>query len=100
MAGVLPSRPSSPFVGYTRTLTSEGGVLISYKDRECRLRYTILRIFTWTVANGLGAWEIFHRSDLSTLFDAIALRSVSRLSTPNMGLRRWKRRSSGLLHLK
>ncbi len=67
MLGIPSSRPSSPFVGYTRTLTSEGGVLIAYKDLDCRVRYTILRIYTWTVVNGLGAWGVFQHSGLSTL---------------------------------
>jgi hypothetical protein len=57
----------SPFKDYVRMLTPEGGILILYKDQDCSLFLTILRVFTWTVATGTGGWLIFFVSSLSAL---------------------------------
>jgi hypothetical protein len=63
----------SPFKGYVRMLTPEGGILIFYKDQDCGLFLTILRVFAWIVATGTGAWLIFSVSSLSTLPSLLTL---------------------------
>jgi hypothetical protein len=57
----------SPFNGYVRMLTPQGGILILYKDQDCSLPLTILRVFAWITATGTGGWLIFFVSTLSTL---------------------------------
>jgi hypothetical protein len=56
-----------PFVGYRRTLTPEGGVLIAYKDIDRSVACTIMRVFAWTVSNAAFGWVIFCQSDLNSL---------------------------------
>jgi hypothetical protein len=53
-----------PYVDYCRVLTPEGGVLITYKDLDLRLRYTLWRIFAWTAATGFGGWFVVHDTPL------------------------------------
>ena len=62
----------SPFRGYSRVLTPEGGVLIFYMDQDRGLFLATLRVFTWTVATGLGGWLIFFESDLNVLLYLLA----------------------------
>jgi hypothetical protein len=57
----------SPFKDYTRVLTPEGGVLIFYMDQDRSLFLAMLRVFTWTVATGLGGWAIFFESPLNVV---------------------------------
>lgn len=57
----------SPFKGYVRMLTPEGGILILYRDQNLGLPVTILRVLVWTVSIGLGGWLIFVASALSAL---------------------------------
>ena len=57
----------SPFDGYVRTLTPEGGILILYKDQKRSLFLTCLRVFAWIVATSIGGWLIFFQSSLSIL---------------------------------
>jgi hypothetical protein len=57
----------SPFNGYVRMLTPEGGILILYQDQDRGLFLTILRVFAWITATGTGGWLIFFVSSLSTL---------------------------------
>jgi hypothetical protein len=57
----------SPFKGYVRMLTPEGGILILYQDQDRGLFLTILRVFAWIAATGTGGWLIFFVSSLSTL---------------------------------
>ena len=56
-----------PFYGYARTLTPEGGILILYKDQNCNLFLTCLRVFAWMTATSIGGWSIFFDSSLSIL---------------------------------
>ena len=56
-----------PFVGYRRTLTSEGGVLIAYKDIDRSVAGTVMRVFAWTVSNIAFGWAIFIQSNLNLL---------------------------------
>jgi hypothetical protein len=51
-----------PYVDYCRALTREGGVLITYKDLDLRLRHTMWRIFAWTAATGFAGWFIVHHT--------------------------------------
>jgi hypothetical protein len=44
----------NPYVDYGRYLTPAGGVLITYKDIDQRLRYILWRVFAWTAATGGG----------------------------------------------
>jgi hypothetical protein len=66
-AEVLPS-PSwggfqpDPYVDYGRALTPEGGILISYKDLDLRLRHTIWRILAWTSFTGIEGWYVLDHS--------------------------------------
>jgi hypothetical protein len=60
-------RRRSPFKDYVRMLTSEGGILILYKDQDRRLFLKILRVFAWIMATGVGGWLIFYKSSLSIL---------------------------------
>jgi hypothetical protein len=57
----------SPFKDYTRVLTPEGGVLIFYMDQDRSFFLAMLRVFTWTVATGLGGWVIFFESALNAV---------------------------------
>jgi hypothetical protein len=63
--GDLTAPHVSPFPGYVRTLTAEGGILISYKDQDRGVFVTLLRGFTWTVATGLSGWLLFFESSLN-----------------------------------
>jgi hypothetical protein len=47
-----------PYVDYCRVLTPEGGVRITYKDLDLRLRHTLWRIFAWTAATGFAGWFV------------------------------------------
>jgi len=49
----------SPFKGYVRMLTPEGGILILYRDQNCFLFLTILRVLACIVVTGGGGWLIF-----------------------------------------
>ena len=57
-----------PFVGYTKSLTAEGGILIAYKDIDLSVGCTILRVFSWCVANLAFAWIIVSQTDLNLLY--------------------------------
>jgi hypothetical protein len=63
----VADRRVSPFSGYVRMLSPEGGVLIFYKDQDRGRFITTLRGFAWTVATGLGGWLIFFVSPLNIL---------------------------------
>jgi hypothetical protein len=54
----------SPFNGYVRMLTPEGGILIFYKDQYRSLLLTILRVSAWIAATWIGGWLIFCESSL------------------------------------
>jgi hypothetical protein len=51
-------RGRSPFDRYTRALTSDGGVLICYRDQLRSPVLAFLRVFTWFMGTGLTAWLI------------------------------------------
>lgn len=48
-----------PYLDYGRALTHEGGIRITYKDLDLRLRHTFWRLFAWSAATGLAAWYLF-----------------------------------------
>jgi hypothetical protein len=54
----------NPYVDYGRYLTPAGGVLITYKDIDQRLRYILWRIFAWTAATGGGYWLFLQNSPI------------------------------------
>jgi hypothetical protein len=45
----------SPFADYSRHLSSDGGILIAYKDIDRSIGYTLLRVFAWLVSTGVGS---------------------------------------------
>lgn len=57
----------SPFSGYARMLTPQGGVLILYRDQYRSLPLTVLRVSAWTVMTWIEGWLIFFESPLSAL---------------------------------
>jgi len=61
-----PDAKKDAFVDYSRVLTSDGGILITYKDLDRRWRHTIWRIFAWSVATGFEAWLIRDYSPVFT----------------------------------
>src|SRR5450631_3056959 len=68
----LPRR-RSPFKDYVRMLTSEGGILILYRDQDRGWFLMVLRVFAWIMATGVGGWLIFFVSAPSTLQSLFAL---------------------------
>ena len=80
-AGEMPfgdAARRSPFNGYTRILTPEGGILIFYRDQALGLIWTALRVFTWLVAVGTSGWFVFVYGDLQSTsgFATFALLSI------------------------
>jgi hypothetical protein len=66
-----------PHVDYGRFLTPEGGVLFTYKDLDLRFRYTVWRIFAWTVSTASEGWFLFTHSPLQTdWINGVALLAV------------------------
>lgn len=57
---------SDPYLDYARSLTSEGGILIVYKDLDLRLRFLLWRIFAWTAATGFETWFLLYRSPVQS----------------------------------
>jgi hypothetical protein len=55
-----------PHVDYARRLTSEGGVLVTYKDLDLRLRHIIARFLAWTAFTGLEAWFLIDQSPVES----------------------------------
>lgn len=53
---------SDPYLDYGRFLTPQGGILITYKDIDTRLRHILWRVLAWTVATGPEAWFLLHHS--------------------------------------
>lgn len=51
-----------PYLDYSRQLTPDGGVVITYKDLDTRLRHTLWRIFVWAVATGGEGWFFLHEA--------------------------------------
>jgi hypothetical protein len=66
-------RHHSPFKDYVRMLTPDGGVLILYKGQDRHPFLTMLRVFAWIMATGVGGWLIFYKSSLSGLQSLLAL---------------------------
>ncbi len=58
-------RPDA-FVDYSRVLTPEGGIIISYKDYDLRWRHTLWRVFAWGAATGFEGWLIHNYSPVLT----------------------------------
>jgi hypothetical protein len=72
----------NPYVDYGRYLTPEGGVLITYKDIDQRLRYILWRVFAWTVATGGGYWLFLQNSPVHTAW-------INYLCLLGLGLVNW-----------
>jgi hypothetical protein len=51
-----------PHIDYRRELTPDGGIAITYKDIDDRLRQTLRRLFFWACATGAAGWYLFYRS--------------------------------------
>jgi hypothetical protein len=64
LSPVLPKPVEDAFVDYSRLLTPDGGILISYKDYDIRWRHTIWRVFAWCVVTGYEAWFVNRRPRL------------------------------------
>lgn len=62
-----------PYVDYSRVLTPEGGVLITYKTTDTRFRYTLRRLFLWSCATGGEAWYLYQHSPVASPWINIAL---------------------------
>jgi len=69
-----------PFDGYTRVLTSDGGILISYTDRDDSIVYTVLRVFTWVVTTGVGGWLLSIHGQLETAAGLVSLAVLALLA--------------------
>jgi hypothetical protein len=54
------------FVDYRRELTPEGGIRITYKDYDVRLRHMIWSVFAWYAATGFECWLINTYSPVDT----------------------------------
>jgi hypothetical protein len=55
-----------PHLDYARRLTPEGGILITYKDLDLRLRHIIARILIFAAFTGLEAWLLLDYSPLQS----------------------------------
>jgi hypothetical protein len=44
---------TGPYLDYSRLLTPEGGILITYKDIDTRLRHILWRVLAWCAYTGL-----------------------------------------------
>jgi hypothetical protein len=73
--GTAPAPPGhrSPYERYSRILTRDGGILITYQDQVCGLLYSALRVSGWSVASTLTAWLILIKFDMSGLRAGAAL---------------------------
>ena len=58
--GVLMDRRRSPFNGYSRSLTAEGGILITYKDLNRSLLCRSLRVAACVALSGVCLTPILH----------------------------------------
>lgn len=57
-----PGFQPDPYVDYGRSLTEEGGILITYKDFDRRFRHTLWRLLAWTSSTGIESWYVLHYS--------------------------------------
>jgi hypothetical protein len=57
----------SPFNGYVRMLTPEGGILILYQDQKRSVLLTCLRVFASMTAFVLAFWLVFFPGSFSVL---------------------------------
>jgi len=71
----------NPYVDYGRSLTPEGGILLTYKDIDDRLRHTLRRLLLWSVATGIEAWVLAHHSPIANdLINALSLAAAGILN--------------------
>lgn len=77
-----------PYESYSRILTPEGGVLITYKDLDLRFRQYAWRALAWLAFTGAEAWYLWAQSPLpsgwlNTLcFDPRRRRELARRPSP------------------
>ena len=64
---------TGPFEDYGRRLTAEGGILISFKDLDLRLRQYVWRVSAWFSFTGAEAWYLAHHSPVATVWCNAAL---------------------------
>jgi len=57
-----------PYVDYGRRLTPQGGVAMMYKDIDTRFRYTLRRLFLWSLATGAEGWYLRYHSPIHNLW--------------------------------
>jgi hypothetical protein len=62
---------------YGRVLTPEGGILITYKDIDPRLRHTLWRALAWIAFTAFEAWLLFERLRLESTWMAAACLAVA-----------------------
>jgi hypothetical protein len=60
---------AGPYLDYRRMLTPEGGVHITYKDLDTRLRQYVWRVFAWAAYMSLESWLLLSHSPVQS--DAI-----------------------------
>lgn len=66
------------YVDYRRTLTPEGGILITFKDLDVRLRHAIWRIVAFSTATGLDGWLLAAHSPVqSVAINGVALLALA-----------------------
>lgn len=64
-ASPAPSNPPDAFVGYSRTLTAEGGILIQYTEADLSSLWPII---AWTCATGFELWFVLYHSPAAGFF--------------------------------
>jgi hypothetical protein len=73
--------PPNPYVDYSRQLTAEGGIALTYKDIDDRLRHTLWRVAAWLVINGITFEYARHGSPIaSPLLNAILVIAAAIIS--------------------
>lgn len=69
-----------PYVDYSRSLTHEGGILITFKNIDTSLRHTLRRLFLWAGATGGEASYLFHYPFIHVWTWALCLAAVAWLN--------------------
>lgn len=58
-APVASPAGADPYGGYSRQLTRDGGILLTYRDADIRWRYTVWRVLAWTAFTWFEGWILF-----------------------------------------
>jgi hypothetical protein len=70
-AAVWPGFAADAYLDYHRTLTDEGGILITYKDIDVRFRHIVWRLLAWSVSTGIAGWAVFDQMPLHSQWIAV-----------------------------